>query len=51
MKGSVEREKELVGNRFRVLADRYRHRIKMWEVTNETLDKSELKDSLSSFFS
>lgn len=51
VKGSVEREKELVENRFRTLAERYRHRIRMWEVTNETLDKSELKDSLSSFFS
>ncbi len=51
VKGSVEREKELVENHFRTLAERYRRRIRMWEVTNETLDKSELKDSLSSFFS
>ena len=36
-KDGVVREKMLLEKRFRELAERYAHRIPMWEVTNETL--------------
>ena len=51
VKGSVQSEKELAEKRFRMLAERYARRIPMWEVTNETLDRGEEKNALSSFFS
>ena len=35
--GDVSREKRLLVKRFRELSERYADRIKMWEVTNETL--------------
>lgn len=35
--GDVDREKRLLVKRFRELAERYAHRVRMWEVTNETL--------------
>ena len=35
--GDVSREKRLLVKRFRELSERYAERIKMWEVTNETL--------------
>ena len=35
--GDVSREKRLLAKRFRELSERYADRIRMWEVTNETL--------------
>lgn len=35
--GDVTREKQLLVKRFRELSERYAHRVRMWEVTNETL--------------
>lgn len=35
--GDVSREKRLLVKRFRELSERYAQRIRMWEVTNETL--------------
>ncbi len=35
--GDVDREKRLLVKRFRELSERYAHRVRMWEVTNETL--------------
>lgn len=34
--GDLTREKLLLAKRFRELSERYAHRIRMWEVTNET---------------
>ena len=50
-KGDVKREKELLENRFRVLAERYAKRIPMWEVVNETLTFAANQRQLSSLFS
>ena len=48
--GDVAREKRLLEKRFRELAERYAHRIPMWEVTNETLLWIPSRLALSEFF-
>ncbi len=40
----------LLEKRFRELAERYAHRIPMWEVTNETLVWNRIRIGISEFF-
>ena len=49
-KDGVAREKMLLEKRFRELAERYAHRIPMWEVTNETLVWNPDRTGVSEFF-
>jgi len=49
--GDVSREKRLLVKRFRELSERYADRIRMWEVTNETLWGAYWKkDSMENFY-
>ena len=49
-KDGIMREKMLLEKRFRELAERYAHRIPMWEVTNETLVWNRIRIGISEFF-
>ena len=49
-KDGVAREKMFLEKRFRELAERYAHRIPMWEVTNETLIWQDSRLGISEFF-
>ena len=49
-KDGVAREKMFLEKRFRELAERYAHRIPMWEVTNETLVWQDSRLGISEFY-
>ena len=50
-KGTVAQEKARLERHFRELAERYSHRIPMWEVTNETLHWKADRLNTAAFFS